>query len=434
MAERDWGKVRRLPSGRVQASYVVTDATGKAERFNAPQTFTDDDPKKARKPKSGEDKARDFLRGIRVDLERGVWENPHEKAAREADEKRRQVETEKAAAVETFAAYASAWVDQRRNGKGDSLRPKTATEYRRQLSKGLAEFASDRLAAITSARVRAWHMTRAATAPTAAGAEARLLRAIMNTAVEDKVIDRNPVPTNLTRTTTGKTHRPPTADELGVILGTIEPRFTLAVVMSAYGGLRLSEWRALRRRDLSEDGGRHVVTVERQAQFVDSEWVIGPPKSAEGVRVVCLPGWASKFVTEHLAAHVGPFPDDLVFPPTKGASFIHDSAFRDAWNPAREAAGLRVAVEHDADGTVTAWENTVREHDLRAFAGTLHAQQGATLRETMAFLGHSTTQAAMAYQHAAEDRLREIADRMPAPKVAARPPVARIEARAPRSR
>jgi integrase len=187
------------------------------------------------------------------------------------------------------------------------------------------------------------------------------------------------------------------------------------VLLSAYGGLRLSEWRASRRRDVTEADGRYLVTVKRQAQFVDGAWVIGKPKSAEGERVVALPSWATGDVSAHLVAYVGPSPGDLLFAPLGRSEFIHDSAFRDVWNPARAAAGLRMA-ERDAGGNVTGWVNVAREHDLRAFAGTLHAQSGATLRETMAFLGHSTTQAAMAYQHASADRLREIADRMPAPK------------------
>ncbi|BBH17541.1 site-specific integrase [Nocardioides baekrokdamisoli] len=414
-----WGAIRRLPSGRYQATYVVD-----GERFKAPHTFSDDAkplPGKTRVV-TGEDKARDWLRGIRVDIERSQWENPYEVA-------RRQAEEEKTAHAETFGEYAAAWVEQRRSGKGDALRPKTATEYRRQLSRGLAEFSSDRLPAITPARVRAWHATRAGVAPTAAGAEARLLRAIMNTAALDGIVDRNPVPTNLTRTTTGKAHRPPTQAELNVILGVIESRYVLAVLLSAYGGLRLSEWRALRRKDLIKDGDRYLLNIERQAQYIGGSWVVGPPKSAEGVRVVSLPAWASKDVSAHLAAHVGPFPDDLVFAPQGRSEFIHDSAFRDAWNPAREAAGLRLATKHDKNGNVIAWENVVREHDLRGFAGTLHAQSGATQKETMAFLGHSTTQAAMAYQHAAEDRLREIADRMPAPTPTTKPTASPIRKR-----
>jgi hypothetical protein len=49
---------------------------------------------------------------------------------------------------------------------------------------------------------------------------------------------------------------------------------------------------------------------------------------------------------------------------------------------------------------------------LRHTAGTLAAQHGATLAELKRLLGHSSTRAAMRYQHAADVRLRAIAERV----------------------
>jgi integrase len=48
-------------------------------------------------------------------------------------------------------------------------------------------------------------------------------------------------------------------------------------------------------------------------------------------------------------------------------------------------------------------------HDLRHTGGTLAAATGATLKELMAWLGHSSTRAAMIYQHATRDRGQVIA-------------------------
>ncbi|HEY5221664.1 MAG TPA: tyrosine-type recombinase/integrase [Microbacteriaceae bacterium] len=55
-------------------------------------------------------------------------------------------------------------------------------------------------------------------------------------------------------------------------------------------------------------------------------------------------------------------------------------------------------------------------HDLRhsGRGHTLAAQSGATIRELMSRAGHSTSSAAMKYQHAAEERGRIIADGMSA--------------------
>lgn len=51
-----------------------------------------------------------------------------------------------------------------------------------------------------------------------------------------------------------------------------------------------------------------------------------------------------------------------------------------------------------------------RFHDLRHTAGTMAARTGATTKELMARLGHSSSQASMIYQHAAADRDRDIAE------------------------
>lgn len=48
-------------------------------------------------------------------------------------------------------------------------------------------------------------------------------------------------------------------------------------------------------------------------------------------------------------------------------------------------------------------------HDLRHTGGTLAATTGATTKELMTRLGHSSTRAAMIYQHATRDRDKAIA-------------------------
>ena len=56
-----------------------------------------------------------------------------------------------------------------------------------------------------------------------------------------------------------------------------------------------------------------------------------------------------------------------------------------------------------------AGRDDLRWHDLRHSGAVLAAATGASLAELMARLGHSTPQAAMRYQHAAQGRDREIA-------------------------
>ncbi len=360
-----WGRIRKLPSGRFQASYEHEGAA-----FNAPHTF------------DARTDARAWLDAQRTDIQRGKWRNP------------------KTASAETFGAYARTWLDQRLSSKGEPLRPKTRQEYQRQLAKGLAIFADDRLAAITPGRVRAWHAERMRAGRTAAAAEARLLRAILNTAVEDGIIPSAPVPSNLTNTSAGRKFRPPTVDELAVLHDRVEDRLRLAVLIAAYGGLRLSEWRSLRRSDLSLADGRYVVSVTRQAEHVTGHgWEVGPPKSASGVRLVALPSWMTSVIDDHLSEYVGPFPESLIFAPRGRSQFIHNSDFYSSWTPAQEAAGVK---------------GQVREHDLRDFAGSHLLAVGANALEVRDFLGHADVQTTTRhYLHVVNERAAELADQMP---------------------
>ena len=82
---------------------------------------------------------------------------------------------------------------------------------------------------------------------------------------------------------------------------------------------------------------------------------------------------------------------------TDGGGPVDRNNFRNrVWLPATAQVGL----------------SGLRFHDLRHTAGTLAAQTGATTKELMARLGHASPQAAMVYQHAADDRDRLIADRL----------------------
>jgi integrase len=76
----------------------------------------------------------------------------------------------------------------------------------------------------------------------------------------------------------------------------------------------------------------------------------------------------------------------------KGAT-LRRSSFRPIWNAATESAGIP----------------GLHFHDLRHVGGTLAAATGASLKELMARLGHSSTRAAMICQHATRDRDEAIA-------------------------
>ena len=175
MAERrDFGHIRRLPSGRYQASYIGPDLG----RHKAPSTF------------EKRDLAVVWLRNEQRMIEDAVadeerWVSPEERLAasrRKAEPKVR------------FGEYGEKWISERRNSKGEPLRALTRKDYELVLAKYLVPTFGDRpIDQITRADVRTWHTKLGATAPRTRAKAYGLLRAIMNTAVEDELIAASPV-------------------------------------------------------------------------------------------------------------------------------------------------------------------------------------------------------------------------------------------------
>jgi Phage integrase family len=94
----------------------------------------------------------------------------------------------------------------------------------------------------------------------------------------------------------------------------------------------------------------------------------------------------------HLERFVEPGPDSLVFVGPKGGR-LRRSNFRNIWINARNEAGLP----------------GLHLHDLRHTGNTMAAATGASLRELMERMGHSSTRAALIYQHATRERDEAIA-------------------------
>jgi integrase len=83
----------------------------------------------------------------------------------------------------------------------------------------------------------------------------------------------------------------------------------------------------------------------------------------------------------------------FVFTGPKGGKPRRLNFHESVWSKARQQGGLP----------------GLHFHDLRHTGGTLWAETGATLKELMARLGHSSVRAAMIYQHATRDRDQAIA-------------------------
>ncbi len=221
----------------------------------------------------------------------------------------------------------------------------------------------------------------------------RLLKTILNTAVADEVLVRNPCLLRGAGSERTPERVPPTLLEADVLADAIQPRWRMLVLLATWSGLRWRELVALRRGSVDLTHGRLTVTD----QLVETAHGVqlGPPKTDAGRRTVHLPPHLLPELSENLDRWVGAEPDAWLFCGPLGAPLVRRN-FTVHWTRCRTEVGLA----------------GVRFHDLRHLSATLAATTGATTRELMARMGHSSPRAALIYQHAAADRDRAVAEAM----------------------
>jgi integrase len=359
MTRRYFGNIRKLPSGRYQASYKGPDG----RRHSAPTTF------------DSRQYADAWLSGIRTDIQRDRWQPP-DAPGKAAD------------LPQSFGAYAAAWL------AGRDLSGSTRKLYRIILGNQiLPAFEDLPLTAITPAMVREWHAKlRTRTGPTQRARAYSLLRTILGTAVADDVIPANPCRVRGAGSAkTVRDTRPASLPELEALAAAMPERYRLMVLLAAWCALRFGELAELRRADVDVKNG--VVHVRRAVARTDDGPEVKDPKSEAGKRDVNIPPHLMPMVHEHLIRHTARGQDALLFPAVHGGH-LNPATLRRPYHRATEAAG----------------RPDLHFHDLRHTGAVLAAATGATLAELMARLGHSTVSAAMRYQHAAADRDKVIAE------------------------
>lgn len=354
---RRFGYVRRLPSGRFQASFI--DPTGL--RRTAPSTFE-------RRPE-----AVDWLTVQESLVVRNEWTDPD----------RGRV---------PFGPYAERWIEER-----TGLRPTTVNLYRWHLARYLVPtFQRVYLSDIDPSMVRAWRkrLLDEGVSPSMVAKSYRLLRAVLNTAVEqDELIRRNPC-----RIQGAGEERPAERPVLSLaeVLGLVElvpGRFRALVLVTTFASLRFGEVTALTRADVDLDQG--TVRVRRAFSEVTGRGlVVGPPKSRAGRRVVALPRAVAEALAEHLAEYAEDAPMALVFTGPKGAPIRRGNLNKlIGWKAAVEAVG----------------RPELHFHDLRHTGNTLAAGVGVSTRDLTSRMGHDSMHAALIYQHATSEADEAIA-------------------------
>lgn len=354
--KRRFGRVRKLPSGRFQVRYLGPDGIDRP----APSTFPD------------KRSAERWLSLVEADIAKGLWQDPDLGNIPLGD-------------------YLPTWIDHRPN-----LRSRTIDLYRWLYTKHIAPTLSGTLLAdITPGTVRAWraHLLSNGVSVTMAAKAYRLLRAVLNTAVDDELIRRNPCRLKGAGQERA-TERPiATVAQVFALAGQVPGRFRALVLMAAFTSLRYGELAALRRSNL--DPRCHTVTVTSTlVELRTGELLFGPPKSAAGRRTVTIPTAIRPELRTHLKTYVLDQPDALIFTGANGGALRPGNFHRAAnWKASTEAVGLP----------------GFHFHDLRHTGNTLAAGTGASLADLMSRMGHGSTRAAMIYQHATQQADREIA-------------------------
>ncbi|WP_026412712.1 tyrosine-type recombinase/integrase [Actinomadura oligospora] len=412
---RRFGNVRKLPSGRYQASYIGPDG----QRHNAPETF-------ARKSD-----AERWLSLTEAQIFNGDWTDPERGKIR-------------------LNAYAELWIDQR-----PGLRPRTKELYAWLLNKYIApHLGSVQLGKLSTSMIREWRskLLNAGVSATMAAKAYRLLRAVLTTAVEeDKILTRNPCKVrgagtensaerpvlsvaqvfeladrvcvrpvgNFRKLDTGEYRLRyrvkggnmrrfpqtfPTRAKAERMLWELaegghadtvrDDRLRAFILLAAFASLRWGEITALRRCDLDLESR----TVRVRAAYVEQangKMLLGPPKSRAGVRTVTIPDAIIPDLTKHLEKFTKEPADALIFTGVKGGP-MRRSGFNKVtrWRHVVEAMGVPA----------------LHFHDLRHTGNTLAADLGVSTKTLMARMGHDNERAALRYQHTSAKADRIIAE------------------------
>ena len=161
--------------------------------------------------------------------------------------------------------------------------------------------------------------------------------------------------------------QPPSREILDRVIREANPRVKLMIEFAATTGLRLGEMRALRWASVDLD--RRVVAVSCS---VDARNVVGPPKSAAGIRRVPISDALVTRLASYRLSTPRPQNDDLVFPARDG-TYIGSHVPLGTLNRIADRLGIP----------------RIRWHSLRHYAVSSWIAADLNLKVVQTFAGHS---------------------------------------------
>lgn len=190
------------------------------------------------------------------------------------------------------------WINER-----PALRPKTIGLYRYLLRRHLRPtFCNYPLADIRESLVRRWRRELPAdqVSEVTLAKAYRLLKVIMNTAGEDRLIGRNPCRIKGAGQERSAERPVLTIAQIFALADTIDQRYRALVLLASFGSLRWGELAALRRLDV--DLAARLIRVSRQpTEARGAGLAFGVPKTDAGRRIVAIPEVLIPELRWHLA-------------------------------------------------------------------------------------------------------------------------------------
>ncbi len=366
---RPFGRVQRLPSGRYRGRYTGPDGG----LHNAPRTF------------ETEMDADAWLVSERRLIDLDAWTPPADREAK------------KRADGITVTELCTRTIERR------NLRPGSREQYKSLVAKRITPYIGDLPAPLTTPDdIAGWGRSMLGDFPDTAARNAeayRFLAGVFKDAVRDGLVESTPcVSPEL-----GKKPRPARKPVLEVseyeaIVKALPKHYQLYAEIAGNCALRPGEAAGLQVGDVrfieAEKGTRATIRVARTVTQVKGYGLAtGPTKTESGDRTVAVPSDLVPRLVAQVAERAR-FGVDAPLFVNKDGRRIRPQSFRSTFGTAAGKAG----------------RPDVAPHQLRHFGGTVAARAGATVREIMDLMGHSTADQAIGYQHTAADRPGQIAD------------------------
>jgi integrase len=296
----------------------------------------------------------------------------------------------------TLGEYAQTWLSRQ-----VQLKPSTRSRYTAIVRRHVVPaFGSVPLVKLERSAVAAWVLDLVdggLAAPTVRHAH-RILHMILNTAVDDGRLVRNPASRVKLPRDRGREKRFLSHAEVAALADAAGPD-RLIILVLAYCGLRFGELAALRVRNV--DPLRRRLHIEESVAEVDGVMIFGTPKSHQ-----CRSVPVSRSLIDALAeACAGKNSSDLVFTAPRGGVLMLRNWRRRIFDRALGAAGL---------GELT-------PHELRHTAASLAVAAGANVKAVQRMLGHASAAMTLdVYSGLFDDDLDSVADRLDAAAQTAR--------------